>query len=236
MTSRREEKDRRRAERLAAEQAASEQAHRRRMYSIVVGGILGVAAIAAVAAVALTGSGGGSSDNPKDLPAPKESYSGATSPPTQIETDLFKAADAAGCDLRNPAIEGRTHITPDQKVKYGTNPPTSGNHDPIPATDGVYSQAPTALQIRHFVHTLEHGRIEIQYAPSLAKRRVNQLGGLFNDDPYHMVMFPNRAMPYDVAVTAWGHVLGCKKVDDKMFDAIRDFRDRYRDQGPENVP
>jgi hypothetical protein len=236
MTSRREEKDRRRAERLAAEQASAEQARRRRMYSIVVGGILGAAAIAAVAAVALTGGGGGSSSNPKDLPAPKNSFSGAATPPTQVETDLFKAASAAGCTLRNPPIEGRTHITPDQKVTYHTNPPTSGNHDPIPAVDGVYSQSPTALQIRHFVHTLEHGRIEIQYKPSLEKRRIDQLGGLFNDDPYHMVLFPNRRIPFNLAVTAWGHLLGCKTVTDKTFDAIRAFRDRYRDQGPENVP
>ena len=158
-------------------------------------------------------------------------------PPPQVDTDLFKVAAEAGCVLRNPPIEGRTHVPPSTKVKYGTNPPTSGNHDPIPAVDGVYSQSPTATTIKHFVHTLEHGRIEIQYDPAkLPKRRLDQLGGLFNDDPYHMVMFPNRRQPYEVAVTAWGHLMGCNKVTDKTFDAIRAFRDRYRDQGPENVP
>ena len=98
--------------------------------------------------------------------------------------------------LRNPVIEGRTHVAPDKEVKYKTNPPTSGNHDPMPADDGVYSRPPTAKTIKHFVHTLEHGRIEIQYDPALDKRRIDQLGGLFNDDPYHMVLFPNRRMPY----------------------------------------
>jgi hypothetical protein len=43
-------------------------------------------------------------------------------------------------------------------------------------------------------------------------------------------------MPYDVAVTAWGHLAGCKKVTDETFDVIRAFRERYRDQGPEQVP
>lgn len=235
MTSRREEKDRRRQERLAAEQTAAEQARRRRMYSIVVGAILGVAAIAAVAAVALTG-GGDSTDTPGDLPAPKQSFSGAASPPTQVETDLFKVAKAAGCELKNPVIEGRTHVPPDKKVTYKTNPPTSGNHDPVPATDGVYSQAPTSKTMKHFVHTLEHGRIEIQYNPAkLPKRSIAQLGGLFNDDPYHMVLFPNDRMRYAVAVTAWGHLMGCSKVTDKTFDAVRAFRDRYRDQGPEQA-
>jgi uncharacterized protein DUF3105 len=236
MTSRREEKDRRRQERLAAERASAEQARRRRLYSIVVGSILGVAAIAAVAAVALTGGGDGTK-TPGDLAAPKESFSNAATPPPQVDTDLFKVAREAGCVLRNPPIEGRTHVPPSQKVTYKTNPPTSGNHDPIPAVDGVYSQSPTATTIKHFVHTLEHGRVEIQYDPAkLPKRRLDQLGGLFNDDPYHMVLFPNRRQPYEVAVTAWGHLMGCNKVTDKTFDAIRAFRDRYRDQGPENVP
>jgi hypothetical protein len=235
MTSRREEKDRRRQERLAAEQSAAEQARRRRMYSIVVGGVLGVAAIAAVAAVALTGGGDGNK-TPGDLAAPKETFSGAATPPTQTETDLFKVAREAGAVLKNPVIEGRTHVPPDKKVTYKTNPPTSGNHDPVPAVDGVYSQSPTSTTMKHFVHTLEHGRIEIQYDPAkVSKRRIAQLGGLFNDDPYHMVLFPNRRMSYAVAVTAWGHLLGSDEVTDKTFDAIRAFRDRYRDQGPEQA-
>ncbi len=121
-------------------------------------------------------------------------------------------------------------------MKYKTNPPTSGNHDPQPAGDGVYDRAFNAVETRHFVHTLEHGRIEVQYDPSLRKRRIDQLGGLFNEDPYHMVLMPNRRMPYEVAATAWGHLIGCDKITDETFDAIRAFRDRYRDQGPEQVP
>jgi hypothetical protein len=235
MTSRREEKDQRRAERLAAERAHAEQAKRRRMYSIVVGGVLAVAAAAAIIAVATTGGGDGSS-GPKDLPTPDQSFEGAATPPQQQETDLFAVARDAGCVLRNPVIEGRNHIAdPNEEVKYKTNPPTSGNHDPVWAEDGVYSVAPTSKTIKNFVHTLEHGRIEIQYDPSLEKRRIAQLGGLFNDDPYHMVLMPNRRMPYAVAATAWGHLLGCRKVNDKVFDAIRAFRDRYRDQGPEQA-
>jgi hypothetical protein len=233
MTSRKEEKERRRAERVAAEAAAAEQAKRRRTYSIVVGGVLAIAAVAAIVAVAATGGGGGHSATPAITG--KDTYAHGATPPAQQETDLFSVAPAAGCVLRNPVIEGRTHVAPDKQVEYKTNPPTSGNHDPQPAADGVYSTAPTEKTIKNFVHTLEHGRIEIQYDPALPKRRIDQLGGLFNDDPYHMVLFPNRRMPYQVAATAWGHLLGCKKINDKVFDAIRAFRDRYRDQGPEQA-
>jgi Protein of unknown function (DUF3105) len=235
MTSRREEKDRRRQERLAAEQAAAEQARRRRTYSIVVGGALAIAAVAAIVAVAATGGGSNGGNGFEALGPRADTFSNGATPPVQEETSLFTAAREAGCVLRNPVIEGRTHVPPDQEVEYKTNPPVSGNHDPMPAPDGVYSQAPTAQTMKHFVHTLEHGRIEIQYSPSLDRRVIAQLGGLYNDDPYHMVIFPNRTMDYEIAVTAWGHLLGCKEVNEKVFDAIRAFRDRYRDQGPEQV-
>ena len=91
MTSRREEKDRRRAERLAAESAAAEQAKRRRLYSIVVGGALALAAVAAIIAVLATGGGDGS-NTASDLPAAKDTYAGAATPPAQVETDLFSVA------------------------------------------------------------------------------------------------------------------------------------------------
>jgi hypothetical protein len=233
MTSRREEKDRRRAERLAAEQSAAEQAKRRRTYSIVVGGVLAVAAVAAIVAVAAGGGGGGHGGSPAITG--QESYPNATTPPAQQATDLFSIAPEAGCVLRNPVIEGRTHVAPDEDVQYKSNPPVSGNHDPQPAGDGVYSRSPTDRTTKNFVHTLEHGRIVIQYDPSIPKRRIDQLGGLFNDDPYHMVLMPNREMRFQVAATAWGHLLGCERINDRVFDAIRAFRDRYRDQGPEQA-
>ena len=58
-----------------------------------------------------------------------------------------------------------------------------------------------------------HGRIELQYSPTLGKKRIRQLGGLFNEDPHIMVMFPNNTMPYKVAAAAWGHLIGCRKVN-----------------------
>jgi len=167
------------------------------------------------------------------VPQGGASYEGAADPPPQQATDLVQAARAADCRLSNPVIEGNGHIGPDKKVTYKTNPPTSGNHDPQPAADGVYGKPVTATDIRHFVHTLEHGRIEIQYDPSLPKAQVDRLGGLYQEDPYHMVLFPSRKIPYQVAASAWGHLVGCKKLTNASFDALRAFRDRYRDQGPE---
>lgn len=235
MSSRKDEKEQRRAERLAREAQEQEQARRRRMYSIIVGGLLTAAAIAAIAVAVLAGGGDGASGSSGGVPSGAQTYEGGVDPPAQQETDLFRAAKAADCTLRNPVIEGRTHVT-DETVEYKTNPPTSGNHDPQPSGDGVYSKPFSARDTMHFVHTLEHGRIELQYDPQLQKRRIDQLGGLYNEDPYHMVLLPNRTMDYQLAASAWGHLIGCKKVTDETYDALRAFRDRYRDQGPEQTP
>jgi hypothetical protein len=225
MASRREEKEQRRRERLARERAQLEDARKRRMYSIVAGSVLVIGAIAAVVFVVAAGGGGGSSTAAYGFSKKAQSTS---PPPPQKISDLTQAAKAAGCTLLNPPIEGRTHVT--GKVKYHTNPPTSGNHYPIPQPDGVYTKTPP---LNHLVHTLEHGRIEIQYAPNLAPRRIAQLGALFNESTAYMVLFPNASMPYKVAVTAWGHLAGCKKVNNETFDVIRAFKARYQGQAPE---
>jgi hypothetical protein len=225
VASRREEKDRRRQERLARERAQLEDSRKRRMYSIVAGGVLVAAAAVAIAVAVAAGGGGGGSDTAFGF---SKTAKNASTPPPQKISDLAQAAKAANCKLENPPIEGRTHVT--GKVKYHTNPPTSGNHYPIPQDDGVYTKTPP---FTHLVHTLEHGRIEMQYAPSLAPKRIAQLGGLFNEEKSYTLLFPNASMPYQIAVTAWGHLAGCKKVTDETFDVIRAFKRRYLGAAPE---
>jgi hypothetical protein len=227
MASRKEEKERRRQERIAQEQAAREQERRRRVYAIFAGGGLSLAAVVAIIVVVAAGGGGGGGDS-----GGSALKIAATKPPPTKTNDLVSAAKAAGCKLSNPPIEGRTHVT--TPVKYHTNPPSSGNHNPVPAADGAYAKSPG---IYHLVHSLEHGRIELQWAPSTPQRRLAQLKGLFDEDPYHMILTPNTThMPFQVAAVAWGHIAGCKRFTDDAFDVFRAFRTRYIDKGPEFIP
>ena len=89
------------------------------------------------------------------------------------------------------------------------------------------------------VHALEHGRIELQYKPGTPaedRRRLEQLVDEL-EGGYHMLLFENDTdMPFAVAATAWGHLLGCPKMNDKVFDALRAFRKDYVDKGPETIP
>jgi hypothetical protein len=234
VSSRQQEKAARRQERLAREAEEKRRAERNRRLQIVGGVILGVAVIAAIV-IAVVASSGGSDDS-------KAKSSGKANPevkavplPPRKTTDLFAAAKAAGCVVRTFPNEGRQHIT--GKGTYRTNPPTSGNHNPVPAEDGDYSgqQSPAP---ENYVHTLEHGRIEFQYAPGTPAKVIGQLRTLFAEQgSYHDLLFQNNTnMPYQVAATAWTHLIGCKQVNDKIWDALRAFRLRYTDQAPEQIP
>ena len=232
MASREEEKRLRREEREAAEAAAAASQKRTRNLQFLLGALLTIAVV--VVAVLLVSSGGSDSSGNQGTTTTANGKTAAL-PKTQ-ETDLDAAAKAAGCVLQNPPIEGSSHV--DTKVQYKTNPPQSGNHNPVPALDGIYNpgQEPSS---EHLVHALEHGRINIQYAKGTPQHRIDQLTTLYNEElngraGYKTLLYQNNTnMPYAVAATAWGHILGCKTFNDKVFDAIRDFRTKYVDKGPE---
>ena len=237
MSSRQEEKERRRREREEREQAERQKASSKRRLQLVAGAVLAVAAVAAVI-VAVAGSGGGSSSGAKS----GSDLATAAIPARKI-TDFNAAVKASGCTFKTYPSEGRTHLPSDKATNnnYKTNPPTSGAHRPTPAEDGVYaSDNPPAKE--NFVHTLEHGRIEIQYAPGTPQQTQDQLNALFNEKlkgvaGYHQLLFQNNTkMPFAVAATAWTHILGCKTMNPQVFDAIRAFRDRFVDKGPELIP
>jgi hypothetical protein len=237
VSHRQEEKQRRREERLAKEKAEKAAAARRQRLQLALGALAGIAAIAVVVLL-VSGSIGGGGDDDASGSQP-DAASNVTLPEQQIG-DLQEAAKAAGCKLASPEIEGSTHedrtFTPDD---YKTNPPTSGNHFPPPAAeDGVYEPG-NAPPLGTLVHSLEHGRINVQYKPGTSSDTIAQLEALLAEQSggYHMLLYENTTnMDAAVAATMWGQSLTCPEMNDKVFDAIRTFRAEYIDQGPEDVP
>lgn len=233
MASRQEEKERRRQERLAQEQAEARAAGRRKRLQLAFGGVLALLLVAGLAAVAV-GVLGGKSGSGSD---PAKSGSTAKLPVQQV-SDIKEAAKAAGCTLANPPFEGQNHAQKAFKASdYKSNPPTSGDHTPDWYEDGIYAPGDTP-NLGKTIHPLEHGRIEVQYKPGTPTKTVDQLEALLaeNDDGYHMLLFENATgMTAQVAATAWTHSLACPAMNDKVFDAIRTFRARYIDKGPEKV-
>jgi hypothetical protein len=236
VSSRQEEKERRRREREEREAAVAGKAANKRRLQLAAGAVLGLVAIAAVVA-AIVSSGGGD-----DKSASGGSKDVNVAIPARKTTDFNEAVKASGCTFKTFPSEGATHLGSDTANfnGYKTNPPTSGTHRPVPAQDGVYAPGNSPAK-ENWVHTLEHGRIELQYKPGTSKTIQDQLNTLLNEkvkgvEGYHMMLFENNTnMPFQVAAVAWTHYLGCTTMNDKVFDAIRAFRDRFVDKGPEIV-
>jgi len=146
-------------------------------------------------------------------------------PPPPKQTDMKKAAKEAGCYLElHLEDEGHEHIPQNSSTPhYQTNPPTSGRHvePPYQQADGAYREQPDPID---FVHSLEHGRLEIQYAPDLSEKIQRELKGLYDTMYGAALLFPNTEMNYAVAATTWTNLLGCPSYQgEKTLDAIRAF-------------
>jgi Protein of unknown function (DUF3105) len=237
VSHRREQKERLRREREERERQARAAEQRKKLIGYGAGGLLALAAIVVLVVLATGGDSGGS-----DAQAAEVFPDGGSFPEQKI-FDVAPAAKAAGCTLRDVKATSREHTTSlDQRVKYSTNPPTSGRHYQIPAQDGVYGDPP---QDEELVHGMEHGRVIFWVKPSLPEDQRANIRALVEDDTYQMFLMPRANMPYAVAATAWdadpapdgtGKLMTCDRVTDQTYDALAAFRDEHRSQGPEPIP
>ena len=228
MASRKEQKEKLRQERLERERAAAAASARRRRLGYAVASVRVAAGVIAVVAIAFAS--GGSSGSGSSASA--GSWPSGSVPKRKI-TDLAVAAKTAGCVLKNPPSEGRGHTLKQQN--YKSQPPTSGAHYPIPASDRAYTTTPKPYE--GLVHALEHGRVIYWFKPHAPARVRGDLYALYKEDKTLVVLTPDsRPMPYQVAATAWTHLLGCPTYNDHVPDAFRAFRDAYRLTGPEYYP
>jgi hypothetical protein len=243
------ERERLRQERIDAEQRESKGDNKRLLLAYAIGSTVLIAIAVVIFLVASGGGGddggGGGGDAHINVNTQMGSTNGVEPderegiPPQPAQTiDLKKAAKKAGCKLElHLEDEGHTHIPQNSpKPKYKTNPPTSGNHvePPYQQADGAYAVMPDAIDV---VHSLEHGRLEIQYAPSLPEKEQLELKGLYDTMYGATLLFPNTEMPYQVAATTWTNLLGCSQYKGQAtLDAIRAFgRETWGKYGGEPV-
>jgi Protein of unknown function (DUF3105) len=140
-------------------------------------------------------------------------------------TELKTAADKANCELRlKLPDEGHTHLPQNSAPpNYKTSPPSSGNHvePPYQQADGAYSEPPNQLDV---VHSLEHGRMAIQYSPDLPEQAQLELKGLYDTMYGATLLFPNDEMIYQVAAATWTNLITCREYKGAAtLDAIRAF-------------
>jgi hypothetical protein len=240
MSSRKEQKEALRQERLEREQKAAQSAGRKRLIGIVVAAILVLGIVGALAAVVLSGDDDEGGGRDGGGPGASISYPSGGEIPAQQIGDLKQAMKAAGCKDETLEAEGAgQHSTdPNEEIKYESEPPSIGRHYQEWPDDDIFEKAP---KTSHVVHTLEHGRVLVWLRPDLPEAQRAQFKALYDEDPYHVIMLPREELKQPFAVTAWvgqktGHTLRCKDVNDSTWDAIRAFKEKYRDKGPEFVP
>lgn len=164
-----------------------------------------VLAGAALVAVAAALLRPGSEDDPVSLPPVRE-------------VGLAPAARAAGCELRTP------------RTTTAFNPVAEGPRG-SPARPGVYDPAPPASAI---VAALRRGVIVIQYRPGIDDEYLDLLEDIQRSVPEGTIVAPNETrMPYEIAVTGWRRLLGCRRATERTLDAMRLFRGRYLGRGPD---
>jgi hypothetical protein len=228
---REEERERLRQARLEREQEQARSQRSRLFVGYAIAGVIGLVVVAGIVVLVSSGSSGGNGGG-----AHINQTSGSTNgiqpdersgpkPAAVKVANLKQAAKQAGCVLRlHLKDEGHTHIAPGSKTPdYKTNPPTSGSHvePPYQQADGAYREMPEEID---FVHSIEHGRLEIQYSPKLPEADQLALKGTYDTMYGATLLFPNDKMPYAVAATTWTNLIGCPKYKGAItLDAIRDF-------------
>ena len=230
MTNPKEERERLRQARQEREQQQTGSERRRLMIVYAIAAAITLAVIVGIV-VAVTSSGGGG-ESEAHINLESGSSNGlqpdtrdGTEPPAVEVANLKQAAKKAGCTVRlHLKDEGKQHLAVDAKTPdYKTNPPTSGDHvePPYQQADGAYSEMPAEINM---VHSLEHGRMEIQYSPDLPEDDQLALKGLYETLYGGTLLFPNERMPFDVAATTWTNLLGCPQYKGAVtLDAIRAF-------------
>ena len=249
MASRKEEKERLRIAREQAEAAERKQERKRLILGYVVAGVITVAVVAGIV-FAITsggGDGGGETVDAGENARVNEEYGivpdgvtvddrEAAEAPTTGETGLEAAAAAANCELIvEQEDEGATHLPDDTKPPdYKADPPTSGDHSANAMADGAFQGDANVV---NYLHSMEHGRVVVQYSSDVTEEEQQELLGLYDEDPSGMLLVPNDELPYAVAATAWRQTLGCDSYEGAAtLDAIRAFKGAYRARGPEPVP
>lgn len=241
MANRRDEERERLRQARQERESGQAKSERRRLFAVYgVAGIIGLIVVAGIVAVIASGGGGGGGEAHINLASGssngvKPDERDGTPPPKAKVTNLKQAAKQAGCTLRlNLKDEGHEHIPPTAPTPdYKTNPPTSGNHvePPYQQADGAYSEMPGEI---FFVHSLEHGRMEIQYSPELPEEDQLALKGLYETMYKGTLLFPNQNMDYEVAATTWRNLMGCDEYKGAItLDAIRAFGKAHWGQGRE---
>jgi Protein of unknown function (DUF3105) len=197
-------------------------------------GLAGVAVVALVVGVAVVAFSGGSS----------KSASGG---------NVGSLMTAANCSFKTvtayvPKGQG-THVASlTKKFPWNTSPPSNGQHYPLWAVWGFYTEPVNPRQV---VHNEEHGGVILWWGTGVSAATVSALRDFYNEQPDGGFGTPYANFGSKIAITAWtgdvakyqtngyygqGHIAICPQYNATTKKAFEAFRDAYRGHGPEGIP
>ena len=159
---------------------------------------------------------------------------------------------AAGCNYKTVKAHvpgGQTHVNSlTKKFPWNTDPPSNGQHYPLWAVWGFYTQP---INPRMVVHNEEHGGVVLWWGTKVPPSTVDQLRSFYNEQSDGTFGTPYAKLGTKVAISAWtgdpakyrqngyygqGHLAICPRVDSATLKAFEAFRKAYRGKGPEGIP
>jgi hypothetical protein len=132
-------------------------------------------------------------------------------PPPRRIADLRQAAAVARCGVR-------------ERRKPPFRERAAGRR----ALDAAYEERPPEAEL---ANALGRGRVVVEYRPTLGlRKRAQQLRALFAESPRRLVVTPSRPEARtEIRATSTRASLRCPRFSAQVFDAVRAFRDRYRE-------
>jgi hypothetical protein len=160
---------------------------------------------------------------------------------------------AAGCSFKTvdayvPPGQGVHVQSLTKKFPWNTDPPSNGQHYPVWAVWGFYTEP---INPRMVVHNEEHGGVVLWWGPEVPQSTVAKLRAFYDEQPDGLFGTPYPNLGSKIAISAWtgdsarygrngyygqGHLATCPSWGPKVKTAFTDFRSVFRGHGPEGIP
>jgi len=152
---------------------------------------------------------------------------------TSSSSDSSTAVTYSDPDIQTFPDEGHTHVPVGTVITYQTDPPTSGDHYPYPASGGFYD---VEIAAGFLVHAMEHGGVIIYYSPAVTDSQKAALQALAAAHPGiygQIICVPRNDPTYAIILTAWTHWLKLTTDDESRINVFLAY---FLGKGPESAP
>jgi hypothetical protein len=179
-------------------------------------------AVAALLGIALLVGACGGDDDDDGGTADSQAETAGTGDDGQLASVPAEEGCTGDRAVEDMTCRGLTNTHTEDDVEYPFEPPVGGDHNPVPATCGLYDGV---IPPWFAVHSLEHGAVWITYGPDTSEEQLLQLDAMVGADPRLLVSGLNDP-PAPFVLSAWGVQRYVSSLDDP---AVAEFIAAHED-------